>query len=89
MKEGMVDLVLSMVLNFHSSVSKGLKLKVRKFQELIRSFEEVTVVKLVGDELFCHPSHTFWSSFSTKMFLWSQKETSDKITKIDQALIPC
>ena len=35
-------------LKFHSSVEKGLKLKVRNFWELIPTFVEVTGEKLVG-----------------------------------------
>ena len=41
-------LALGMAWKFCSSVGKGLKLKVRKFQGLIPAFVEVTVEKLVG-----------------------------------------
>ena len=37
-----------MNLKFYTSVAKGLKLKVRKFWELIPTFVEVTGGKLVG-----------------------------------------
>ena len=37
-----------MSLRFYTSVAKGLKLKVRKFWGLIRTFVEVTGGKLVG-----------------------------------------
>ena len=37
-----------MDLKFHTSVTKGLKLKVRKFQELTSTFAEVTEENLVG-----------------------------------------
>ena len=41
-------------LKFYTSLSKGLKLKVRKFFGLIPTFVEVTGEKLVGGP-FCHP----------------------------------
>ena len=41
-------LALGTNLKFYTSVVKGLKLKVRKFWELIRKFAEVTEEKLVG-----------------------------------------
>ena len=37
-----------MILEFHASVEKGLKLKVRKFWGLLPTFVEVTGEKLVG-----------------------------------------
>ena len=37
-----------MAFEFYTSVEKGLKLKIRKFQCLILTFVEVTVEKLVG-----------------------------------------
>ena len=43
---------LGMILKFYSSVTKGLKLKVKKFLGLIPTFGEVTV------ENVC-PQHTF------------------------------
>ena len=42
-----MGLGLVMVLNFHTNVAKGLKLKVRKFLGLILTFVEVTGEKLV------------------------------------------
>ena len=45
-----------MALNFYTSVVKGLKLKVRKFEELIRTFVEVTGEKLVV-EAFLPSTH--------------------------------
>ena len=44
-----LGLALGMVLKFYTSVVKGLKLKSRKFWELISTFVEVTGEKLVGD----------------------------------------
>ena len=41
-----LGLALAMVLKFYTSVAKGLKLKVRKFWELIPTFVEVTGEKL-------------------------------------------
>ena len=45
-----LGLALGMGLKFYTSVSKGLKLKVRKFSRLICMFVEVTGEKLVGEE---------------------------------------
>ena len=42
-----LGLALGMALNIYTSVGKGLKLKVRKFWELIHAFVEVTGEKLV------------------------------------------
>ena len=39
-------------MKLYTSVEKGLKIKVRKFWELIPTFVEVTGEKLVGGELF-------------------------------------
>ena len=47
-----LGLALSISLKFYSSVAKELKLKVRKFWELILTFIEVTREKLVGERLF-------------------------------------
>ena len=47
-----LGLALSISLKFYSSVAKELKLKVRKFWELIPTFIEVTGEKLVGERLF-------------------------------------
>ena len=48
-----------MNLKFYASVAKGLKLKVRKFWEVIPTFVEVTGEKLVGEAFlpppFLHP----------------------------------
>ena len=43
-----VRLALGMNLKFHTSVAKGLKLKVRKFWELVLTNVEVTRENLVG-----------------------------------------
>ena len=51
-----VRLALGMNLKFHTSVAKGLKLKVRKFWELIPTFAEVKEENLIGGWPFCsHP----------------------------------
>ena len=44
-----LGLALGMALKFHTIVAKMLKLKVRKFLELIPTFVEVTGEKLVGE----------------------------------------
>ena len=49
-----LGLALGMALIFYTCVAKGLKLKVRKFLGLIRTFVEVTGEKLVGGT-FCSP----------------------------------
>ena len=49
-----LGLALAMALKFYTSLTKGLKLKVRKFWELIPTFVEVTGEKLVGGS-FCTP----------------------------------
>ena len=46
-----LELALDMALKVYTSVTKELKLKVRKIWELIPMFVEVTGEKLVGDEL--------------------------------------
>ena len=43
-----MGLALAMTLKFYTSVAKRLKLKVRKFWELIPTFVEITGEKLVG-----------------------------------------
>ena len=43
-----LGLALDMTLKFHSSVSKGLKLRVRRFWKLSPTFVKVTGKKLVG-----------------------------------------
>ena len=48
-------LALAMNLKFYTSVAKGLKVKVRKFLELVPTFVEVTRENLIGG-LFA-PSH--------------------------------
>ena len=50
-------LALGTSLKFYTSVTKGLKLKVRTFCGLIPMFVEVTEEKLVGED-FLPPSHT-------------------------------
>ena len=45
-----------MALKFYTSVTKGLKLKVRKFWGVTPMFVEVTGEKLVGVGLLSHPS---------------------------------
>ena len=52
-----LGLALGMNLKFHTSVEKGLELKVRKFYGLVPTFVEVTWEKLVrGGGLFVPPS---------------------------------
>ena len=48
MKFNNLGLALGMALTFYTSVTKGLKLKVRKFQGPVLTFVEVTGEKLVG-----------------------------------------
>ena len=60
-----LGLALSISLKFYSSVAKELKLKVRKFWELIPTFIEVTGEKLVGGEAFCPPS---WIGLKNKLW---------------------
>ena len=48
-------LALGTNLKFYTSVAIGLKLKVRKFWELIPTFVEVTGKKLVGGPFAPHP----------------------------------
>ena len=55
LKSNNLGLALDMALKFHISVTKELKLKVRKFGGIIRRFVEITGKKLVGGP-FC-PSH--------------------------------
>ena len=50
-----LGLALGTNLKFYASVTKGLKLKVRKFWGLIPTFVEVTGEKLVGKGLFAPP----------------------------------
>ena len=50
-----LGLVLGTNLKFYTSVGKVLKLKVRKFWELIPTFVEVTGEKPVGGGLFAPP----------------------------------
>ena len=47
-----LGLALDMNLKFYTSVAKELKLKVRKFWELIPTLIEVTEEKLVGGAFF-------------------------------------
>ena len=48
---------LGMDLKFYTSVSKGLKQKVRKFKGLVPTIAEVTEEKLVGRWGLFGPSH--------------------------------
>ena len=48
MKFNNLGLALGMALKFYTSVTKSLKLKVRKFQGPVLTFVEVTGEKLVG-----------------------------------------
>ena len=48
-------LALCMALKFHTSVKKGLKLKVRQFVGLVPTFVEVTGEKMVGEDLSALP----------------------------------
>ena len=52
-----LGLALGANLKLYTSVSKGLKLKVRKFWELILTFVEVTGEKLVGVGVVFLPPH--------------------------------
>ena len=51
-----LGLALGMVLKFYTSVAKWLKLKTRRFCELIPTFVEVTEEKLVRGIIFDHPT---------------------------------
>ena len=55
MKFNNLGLAIGKNLKLYASVPKGLKLKVRKFWELIPTFVEVTGEKLVGGPFW--PSH--------------------------------
>ena len=48
-------LALGMALKFHTSVKKGLKLKVTQFLELVLTFVEVTGEKMAGEDLSALP----------------------------------
>ena len=50
-----MGLALGMTLKFYTSVTKGLKLKVKKFLRLIPTFVEPTEEKLVGGGAFLFP----------------------------------
>ena len=50
-----LGLALGMNLKFHTSVAKGLKLKVKKFYGLVPTFVEVAGEKMVGKVPFCSP----------------------------------
>ena len=50
-----LELALGLNLKFYTSVTKGLKLKVRRFGGLIPTFVEVTGEKLVGGDLLGGP----------------------------------
>ena len=52
MKFNNLGLALGMALKFYTSLTKGLKLKVRTFERLIPTFVEVTGEELVGGDLF-------------------------------------
>ena len=45
-----------MVLTFYTNMTKGLKLKVRRFWRVTLTFAEVTEEKLVGQHFFALPS---------------------------------
>ena len=49
-----LELALGTNLKFYTSLSKGLKLKVKKFWRLIPTFVEVNGEKLIGG-FFCKP----------------------------------
>ena len=49
-----------MALKFHTSVKKGLKLKVRQFVGLVPTFVEVTGEKMVGEDLSALPPERSW-----------------------------
>ena len=51
-----MGLTIGMALKFYTSVTKGLKLKVRKFLGLIPIFVEIAGEKLVERDLFGLPS---------------------------------
>ena len=55
MKFNNLELALGMALEFYTSVTKGLKLKVRKLQALVLTFVKVAGEKLVGD-IFSTPN---------------------------------
>ena len=55
MKFNNLELALGMALEFYTSVTKGLKLNVRKLQALVLTFVEVAGEKLVGD-IFSTPN---------------------------------
>ena len=50
-----MGLALGIALKFYTGVTRGLKLKVRKFRKLILIFVEVTEEKHVGGRLFGPP----------------------------------
>ena len=54
-----LGLALGVALKFYTSVTKGLKLKVRKFRGLIGTFVEVTEEKQVRGSF--SPPRDFWS----------------------------
>ena len=54
-----MELVLSLNLKFYISGAKGLKLKVRKFWELIPTFVEITGEKLLGGGAFAGKENLF------------------------------
>ena len=57
-------------LKFNSNVTNGLRLKFRKFLELILTFAEVTEDKLVGGS-FCPPLPCqFWIGLNEECFKW-------------------
>ena len=76
-----MGLALGTNLKFYTSLSKGLKLKVKKFWALILTFVEVTGETLVEGFFGPPPS---WIGLTTKAEL---KEEQDKIIKL-QAFDP-
>ena len=57
-----------MALKFHSSLEKGLKIKVRMFLEIIPMFVEVTGEKLVGERPFWRTTILNWVKGATKLY---------------------
>ena len=69
-------LALGADLKFHTSVAKGLELKVRKFRRLIYTFAEVTEEKLVGEGGLCAPPPPS-SWIGLRKYLYRIKRVSD------------
>ena len=69
-------LTLGTSLKFYSNVSKGLKLKTRKFWRLIPTFAEVTEEKLVGRGNFLPPITNRVKRTSPCTFYWKVSKQS-------------